>query len=300
MERIKLAENITFSRISHGMWRLNEWDMTAQQLLRFVEQALEMGVTTFDIADIYGEYTCEALFGEIFKLNPSLREQVEIVTKCGIKLKCDKFPTRKIGHYDTSYDHIIASVEQSLKNMQTDYVDVLLIHRPDPLMNPAETARAFEELHREGKVLYFGVSNFNPMQFEMLQKFFGPKLVTNQVEFSPYCLEHIQNNNVEFFQKQGIVPMAWSPLAGGSLFDPRDLRSERLVMMLEDIAAETGAYGIDLVAYSWILKHPARFVPIVGSGKIERLKRAVDALEVELTTEQWFRILVASQGHPVP
>ena len=259
-----------------------------------------MGFTTFDIADIYGEYTCEAMFGKALKLKPALRERMEIVTKCGIKLKCDKFSERRIGYYDTSYEHIIHSANQSLKNMNTDYIDVLLIHRPDPLMDPLEIARAFEQLHKEKKVRHFGVSNFNPMQFQMLQKHFSPKLVTNQVEFSPWCLEHIQNNNVEFFQKDGIVPMAWSPLAGGRLFDPKDLRGERLVLALEEIAAETGAYGIDLVAYAWILKHPATFIPIVGSGKIERLKRAVDALEVKLTTEQWFRILVASQGHPVP
>jgi predicted oxidoreductase len=138
------------------------------------------------------------------------------------------------------------------------------------------------------------------MQFDMLQRHCTQRLVTNQVEFSPWCLEHIQNNNLEFFQKEGIIPMAWSPLAGGRLFDPRDIRGERLVMELEEVAAETGAYGIELVAYAWILKHPAKFIPIVGSGKIERLKRAVDALEVALTTEQWFRILVASQGHPMP
>lgn len=300
MEKIKLAENLTFSRIAHGLWRLNEWDMTPQQLLRFVEQAIELGVTTFDNADIYGNYTCESLFGEIFKLKPGLRNRMEIVTKCGIKIKSGKFPDRKVGHYDTGYQHIVASAEQSLKNMRLDCIDVLLIHRPDPLMNPAETARAFEDLHRAGKVRYFGVSNFNPMQFDMLQRHFGQKLVTNQVEFSPYCLEHIHNNNVEYFQKEGIVPMAWSPFAGGHLFDPTDAKGEHLQVVLEEIAAETEAYGIDLVALTWILKHPAGFVPIIGSGKIERLKRAADALQTGLTTEQWFRILVASQGHPVP
>jgi len=300
MERIQLAIDLKFSRIAHGFWRLNEWGLTPQQLLRFVEEALDMGVTTFDHADIYGGYTCEALFGEIFKLNPSLRQRMEIVSKCGIKIKSGQFPDRKIGHYDTSYRHVVASAEQSLKNLRTDRLDVLLIHRPDPLMDPAETALAFEDLHRTGKVRYFGVSNFNPMQFEMLQRHFSQKLVTNQVEFSPYCLEHFQNNNIEFFQKEGIVPMAWSPFAGGKLFSPQDAGSIRLQGVLEEVAGETGADGVDLVALSWILKHPAKFVPVTGSGKIERLKRAVDALSVELTTEQWFRVLVASQGHPVP
>ncbi len=300
MERTQLAVDLTFSRIAHGLWRLNEWAMSPQQRLHFVQELLDLGITTFDIADIYGDYTCEALFGEIFKLEPALRRRIEIVTKCGIKITSPKFPDRKIGHYDTGYRHIVASAEQSLKNLQTDYLDVLLIHRPDPLMDPTETARAFEELHRAGKVRYFGVSNFNPMQFDMLQRHFSQKLVTNQVEFSPWCIEHIQNNNVEFFQKEGIVPMAWSPLAGGQAFDPVDARSARLHKVLHEIAKEMGADGIDLVAYAWILKHPAKFVPIVGSGRPDRVKRAVGTLDLALTTEQWFRILVASQGHPVP
>lgn len=300
MKRVQLSEWLSLSRISHGLWRLDEWGMTPQEALGFLEKALEMGVTTFDIADIYGQYTCEAIFGEALKLSPSLRSNIEIVTKCGIKIKCGKFPERKIGHYDTSYAHVVASAEQSLRHMHTDYLDLLLIHRPDPLMDPAETARAFDDLHRAGKVRFFGVSNFNPAQFEMLQQHVDQKLVTNQVEFSPYCLEHLQNGNIEFFQKENIVPMAWSPLAGGRLFDPADAKGQRLLPVLQEIAVENGIAGPDQVAFAWILKHPAQFIPIVGSGKIERLRQAVDALDLELTTEQWFRVLVASQGHPVP
>lgn len=300
MERLKLAEDLSFSRISHGMWRLNDWDMPVQDLLRFVEEALDLGVTTFDNADIYGDYTCEALLGRLFKLKPALRERMEIVTKCGIKIRSEKFPERRIGHYDTSYEHIIRSAEESLRHLHLDYLDVLLIHRPDPLMDPAATALAFEDLHRAGKVRHFGVSNFSPRQFEMLQRHFPQRLVTNQVEFSVLCLEHIQNDNLSFFLKEGIIPMSWSPLAGGRLFDPRDARTERVQVALEEIAAETGAYNVDQVAYAWILKHPAKFVPVVGSGKLSRLSTAIDALELELSTEQWFRILVASQGHPVP
>lgn len=300
MERIQLSDWLNCSRISQGLWRLDKWGMTTTELVSFAEQALELGVTTFDIADIYGQYTCEAIFGEALQAQPSLRENMEIVTKCGIKIRSDKHPERRIGHYDTSYAHIVASAEQSLRHLHTDYLDVLLIHRPDPLMNAEETARAFEDLHRDGKVRFLGVSNFSPGQFELLQHFFGQKLVTNQVEFSPYCLEHLQNGNTDFFQKNGTVPMAWSPLAGGKLFSPTDEKSARLVAVMQEIAEENGIAGLDQLAYAWILKHPARFIPIVGSGKIERLRQAVGALSVSLTTEQWFRVLVAGQGHPVP
>lgn len=295
-----MGDGLQFSRIAHGMWRLDEWDMRGEAICTFLEQALDWGVTTIDIADIYGAHTCESILGEALQARPALRRRLQLVTKCGIKIKAPVFPHRRVGHYDTGYAHIIASAEQSLRNLRTDVLDMLLIHRPDPLMDPSETARAFEELRQAGKVLHFGVSNFRSGQFEMLQRHCPMPLLTNQVEFSALSLEHMENDNTAFFLREGIVPMAWSPLAGGRLFDPRDARAERVVAVMEEVAAETGAYNIDMVAYAWILRHPARFIPIVGSGKPERLRYAVDALSLAMSTEQWFRILVASQGHPVP
>jgi len=300
MKTIKLFDNLEISPIVQGFWRLNNWDMSNQDLLRFVEEAMDMGVTTFDHADVYGDYTCEALFGQIFKLKPGLREKMQLVTKCGIKMVSDKFPERKIKHYDTSYEHIIASVEQSLKNLQTDHIDLLLIHRPDPFMDPAETARAFEDLKSKGKVLNFGVSNFTRMQFEMLDWHFDWHLATNQVEISPYNLEHFQNGNIEFFLREEIRPMAWSPLSGGKIFKPEDERGIRIKNKLEEIAERIGLEDIEKVIYAWLLTHPAGIIPIVGTGKIERLKKAVQSVDIELTREQWFEIYVASMGHKVP
>ena len=300
MKTIKLFDNLEISPIVQGFWRLNNWDISNQDLLRFVEEAMDMGVTTFDHADVYGDYTCEALFGQIFKLKPGLREKMQLVTKCGIKMVSDKFPERKIKHYDTSYDHIIASVEQSLKNLQTDHIDLLLIHRPDPFMDPAETARAFEDLKSKGKVLNFGVSNFTRMQFEMLDWHFDWHLATNQVEISPYNLEHFQNGNIEFFLREEIRPMAWSPLSGGKIFKPEDERGIRIKNKLEEIAERIGLEDIEKVIYAWLLTHPAGIIPIVGTGKIERLKKAVQSVDIELTREQWFEIYVASMGHKVP
>lgn len=300
MKTVKPSENLEMSRIVQGLWRLNNWDMNNKELLKFVEEALDMGVTTFDHADVYGDYTCEAMFGQIFKLKPGLRKRMQLVTKCGIKMVSDKFPERKIKHYDTGYDHIIYSVEQSLRNLHTDYLDLLLIHRPDPLMDPAATARAFEELESQGKVLHFGVSNFTPIQFEMLDWHFDGKLVTNQVEISPYNLEHFQNGNIEFFLREEIHPMAWSPLSGGKIFSPGDERGIRIKTKLKGIAEELGVKDIEKVIYAWLLTHPAGIIPIVGTGKIERLKKAVQSVDIELTREQWFEIYVASMGHKVP
>ncbi|MFW6100052.1 MAG: aldo/keto reductase [Bacteroidota bacterium] len=300
METIKISENLEMSRIVQGFWRLKNWDMNNQELLRFVEEALDIGVTTFDHADVYGDYMCEALFGQIFRLKPGLRKRMQLVTKCGIKMMSDKFPERMIKHYDTGYEHIIFSVEQSLKNLHTDHIDLLLIHRPDPLMDPAETAKAFEELESQGKVLNFGVSNFTPMQFEMLDRHFDGPLVTNQVEISPYNLEHFQNGNIEFFLREGIHPMAWSPLSGGKIFEPGDEKGIRIKTKLKEIAKTLGVEAIEKVIYAWLLAHPAGIIPIVGTGRIERLKKAVQSLNIELTREQWFDIYVASMGHKVP
>ena len=274
--------------------------MTTAELESLVDTSLEMGITLFDHADIYGEYRCEEAFGKLLKIKPSLRDRFQLVTKCGIKLATGKFPGQKINHYDTSYEHIMRSAEASLVNLNTEHIDLLLIHRPDPLMNPEETAKAFFQLKASGKVGNFGVSNFTPMQFEMLNKYFGGLLVTNQVEYSPYCLEHFQNGNMDFFQKQRIHPMGWSPMAGGMLLKPEDEKVKRLNEKLREIGKDLGTEKIDEVIYAWILYHPAKVIPIIGSGKPERLKSAAAAMKLKMTREQWYEIYIASQGYPLP
>ncbi|MBS3806048.1 MAG: aldo/keto reductase [Bacteroidales bacterium] len=300
MVNVKLSEDLTVSGIAQGLWRLDQWDMSDRKLLKYVEEALDMGVTTFDHADIYGDYTCEQLFGRIFTLKPGLRKRMQLITKCGIKLLSPKYPQRKLKHYDTGYDHIISSVEQSLKNLQTDYIDLLLVHRPDPLMDPASTAKAFERLFRDGKVLHFGVSNFTPLQYQMLSSYYSGDLVTNQIEVSPYQLEHLENGNLDFLMKERIRPMGWSPLAGGNLYQPADARGLRVKQKLEEVAGQLGVDDMDKVIYAWVLRHPAGIIPVVGTGKTGRLARAVDALKIPLTREQWFGIYAASLGHDVP
>lgn len=300
MERIKLASDLSFSRIIHGYWRLADWKKSKEETLSIIEYCLELGITTFDHADIYGSYTCEALFGEALALKPSLREKMEIVTKCGIVLPSPNRPKHLSHHYNTSKEHIIRSVDQSLKNFQTDYIDVLLIHRPDPFMDPEQTAEAFAELKKAGKVRYFGVSNFKDHQFEMLESYLEEKLITNQLELSAYHLENFEDGTLNFCLKKRIPPMAWSPLGGGAIFSSQEKKAVRMRKTLAKIAREIQAESIDEVLYAWLLNHPAKIMPIVGSGKKERIQKAVRSLEHTLTHDQWFEILHSSMGHEVP
>ncbi|MGD6817364.1 aldo/keto reductase [Metabacillus sp. 84] len=300
MERIHIAEDLSFSRIIHGLWRLADWNMSKDERLQLIEQCLDLGITTFDHADIYGSYTSDSLFGEGLALKPSLREKMEIVTKAGIALISENRPENRIKHYDTSKEHIIASAEQSLKNLKTEYIDVLLIHRPDPFMNPEEAAEAFTKLREEGKVRHFGVSNFKQSHFHMLQSYLDFPLVTNQIELSAYQLENFEDGTMDLCQEMRIPPMAWSPLAGGQIFKAEDGKAKRLVTVLEQVGEKIGAGGIDEVLYAWLLAHPAKIMPIVGSGKIERIHSAVHSLELKMDRQQWFEILHASMGHEVP
>ncbi len=289
-----------FSELVQGYWRLGEWGMTAQERLTFLKQHLELGITTVDHADIYGNYECEQLFGEALALEPSLREQLQIVTKCDIKLCSAKFPERKINHYDTSAAHIYQSVNNSLERLRVNEIDVLLIHRPDVLMDADEVAEAFTELHKVGKVKHFGVSNFSPAQFELLQSRLGKPLVTNQVEINPLNFYVAHDGTLDQMQMLRTRPMAWSCLGGGAIFNGDSEQAQRVRAVLEELREELGAESIDQVIYAWVRALPSKPLPIIGSGKIERVQAAVDALDLTLSREQWYRVWVASKGHGVP
>jgi len=300
MNKVKLSPTIEVSNIVHGHWRLQEWNLTNNELLKRTKQSIDLGITTFDHADIYGNYNCEKLFGDALNLDKGIRNDIQIITKCGIKLVSDKFPSRKLKSYDYSFDHIISSVENSLKNFHTDYIDVLLLHRPSPFFNPEDVAKAFSQLKKQGKVRSFGVSNFNSQQFEMLSTYVEEELITNQVEISPYSLEHFENGNIDYFLTKKIKPMAWSPLGGGHIFNPTNSKGQRLLNTLKEVANELSIKDIDTLIYSWILNHPSSIIPIVGSGKIDRLKNAVTALNIEIPLELWQKIYVASLGEELP
>lgn len=289
-----------FSEFIQGYWRLADWKMTPQQRLSFLKQHLELGITTVDHADIYGHYQCEHLFGEALALQPSLRDQLQIVTKCDIKLRGEAYPERKINYYDTSAAHIYRSVDNSLARLGVEQIDVLLIHRPDALMDADEVAQAFSDLQKVGKVKHFGVSNFTPSQFALLQSRLEKPLVTNQVEISPVAMGAIEDGSLDQMQMLGVRPMAWSCLAGGRFFSEQTEKMQAVRTVLETIAQEVDAQSIDQVIYAWVRRLPSQPLPIIGSGNIERVKSALASYYIHLTREQWYRIWVAVKGHGVP
>ncbi len=300
MENTFLGNNLEISRIVHGHWRLAEWNLSSKQLINFIKEIYGLGINAFDHADIYGGHTCEKLFGNALSLEPSFRHNIKIITKCGIVRVDDKNTGKACNNYDYSFEHIVSSVENSLKNFGTDYIDLLLLHRPSPFTDPTEIAEAFDHLKTSGKVLNFGVSNFNQGQFEMLESYLNFDLVTNQVEISPLNIEHFTNGNIDFFLKKRIKPMAWSPLGGGKIFRPSNYREHNILSVLKDIANELDIEKIETVAYAWLLKHPVKIIPVTGSGNIERIKTAVKSLDIKMSLEQWFRIYVAANGEFLP
>jgi predicted oxidoreductase len=296
--RIQLAaDGPQCSRIVLGLWRLAEWQITPQQRLTLLEQALELGVSSIDHADIYGNYCGEALFGEALALAPQLRSRIELISKCGIKLVSPNRPAHGIQHYDTSRAHIVASAENSLAALRTDYLDLLLIHRPDPLMDVDEVAEAFQSLQKSGKVRHFGVSNFTPAQFDLLASRFP--LVTNQVELSVLHLDPLHDGTLDQCQQRRIAPMVWSALGGGRLFTASNAQSERLRTTLAALG-EVHGVSATTIAYAWILRHPAKPLVLTGSRRIGAIREAVAASHIELTREQWFAIWCASTGGNVP
>lgn len=296
MHASSLPSRLELSPIVAGLWRLGDWQLDVSQRVRWIEQALELGITSFDHADIYGDYGAERLFGEALKAAPALREKMQLVTKCGIRLCSPRLPYR-LNHYDTSPAYVRAQVEQSLRNLHTGELDLVLIHRPDYLMDADELADTFAALTREGKVRHWGVSNHSASQFALLHA--RHPLSTNQIEMSPLHLHALDDGTLDQAQQLGLRPMIWSPLGGGRLFTGEDARARRV---REEMSAITARLGVSLatLAFAWVLRHPSRPHPITGTGRLEGLREAVAALDVRLEPEDWYAIWTASKGHPVP
>ena len=288
-----------FSRLVYGAWRLADaGDATPQAVLRNIEICLDQGITTFDHADIYGGYRCEALFGDALTLKPALKAQLQLVSKCDIMLMNAQFPARRVKHYDTSAGHIRASVEQSLSRLGVERLDVLLLHRPDPFMDAAQTGACLDALVQEGKIGAAGVSNFKPWDLSLLQSAMQTPLVTNQVEISLLARDSFLDGTLAQCQRLKITPMAWSPLAGGGLFD-ESAPALRLRPALARIAADHGVEP-DAVAIAWLLAHPANIMPIVGSNQPQRLARLADAYKDTIDRETWIELWTLACGQEVP
>ena len=236
------------------------------------------------------------MFGDAMAAAPGLRQRLQIVTKFGIKCVSPARPAHGLTHYDTSRAHLLSSVDNSLRALRTDRIDLLLIHRPDLLMDPDELAHALRLLLAAGKVLHFGVSNHTPGQVALLRK--RHPVATHQIEFSALQMRALADGTLEQCVDLGLRPMVWSPLAGGSLFSSQDAQAERVRAVLQDLAQRHGT-TMATVALAWVLRHPSRPHPITGSGRIGALQEAVAALTIRLSAEDWYRVWVASIGHGV-
>ena len=295
MDRVDLPGGVSLSRIVYGMWRVGDDPDTSTKHVRAkIDACLAQGITTIDQADIYGGYTAEAILGDCLKENKSLRDQLQIVTKCDIVAPAGRYADKRVKYYDTSPEHIARSIDNSLTDMGIDHIDLLLIHRPDPLMDHHATGNALDTAVRSGKVRAVGVSNFRPWDWTLLQSAMETPLATNQIELSLSAHDAFTNGDLAFLQERGIAPMAWSPLGGGALMSGgSDVRAEMSKVAL--------AHGVDeaAAAVAWLLAHPARIIPVMGTNTIARIEAISDALKIDMDRQTWFELYTAALGREV-
>ena len=296
MERISLNSDVSVSRLIYGMWRIgDDADTSTSHVQAKIESCLSQGITTMDQADIYGGYEAEEILGNALK-GTNLRDKIEIVTKCDIVAPAGRYSDAKVKYYDTSRAHVMASVEHSLRLTGTDYVDLLLIHRPDPMMDAEETGAALDEVVASGKAKSVGVSNFKLHDWTLLQSAMSSPLVTNQIELSLLAHEGFTNGDVAYLQERKVAPMAWSPLGGGSIF------SQENKVLLNALKAIGEVSGVDetAVAVAWLLAHPAKIMPVMGTNSLARIGKISDALKVKMDRETWFELYSIALGSEVP
>ena len=285
-----------YSKIIAGTMSWGSWgkQLSKKEMIAQINHCIEQGITTFDHADIYGEYTTEADFGAAFSESNINRDAIQIISKCGIQYLSGN-RTNKVKHYNYHKDYIIWSVEQSLKNLHTEYLDLLLLHRPSPLMHPDEVSEAITTLKQQGKIRDFGVSNFTPSQVDLISK--NTEVSVNQIEFSLTKFDAMHDGTLDQMLQNNISPMAWSPL--GYVFKEDNEQTRRIHKQLGQLM-DTYQATEDQLLLAWILKHPARIHPVIGTTNLDRIMKANRATQINLDIEDWFLMLVASQGHKVP
>lgn len=289
------------SRLVYGCMRLTGDGSSAarEQGKRAIHAAIDSGYTVFDHADIYGHGDCESLFGEMLRESPALRDALILQTKCGVRFAEDSLPKR----YNVSGEFIQRSVEGSLKRLAAERLDLYLLHRPDYLMTVDEIARTFERLLAEGKVGHFGVSNFSPSQFELLQSALDRPLLVNQVEINLHNIDSLTDGTLDQCQRLGVTPQAWSPLAGYAVAAKVNrFSTEQSERVREEVESQAAAYGVEpwLISLAWLLRHPARITPIVGSTQPRRIEASVASLDIDYQRADWYRLLEARNGVAVP
>lgn len=287
--------NTSLSKIAAGTMNWGVWDknLGVSEMAHIINICVENKITTFDHADIYGGYTTEAQFGKAFMESKVSRERIQLISKCGIQ-HTDGRPNR-IKHYNYSKDYIIWSVENSLKNLQTDFLDVLLLHRPSPLMVADEIAEAVEKLKSEGKIIDFGLSNFTSSQTALISQ--KTEVNYNQIQFSATHHEAMLDGSLDYMQTHSIRPMSWNPL--GTVFREDIEQTRRLKKLLVQLVAKYGV-GSDTILLAWVLKHPANVIPVAGTVNIARIQALMKATTLQMETEDWFAIWTESMGNRVP
>ena len=288
------TRNSKLSEIIAGTMNWGVWDkkLNTQEMIHLINICIENKITTFDHADIYGGYTTEEQFGKAFGESEISREKLQLISKCGIQLEESR--TNKIKHYDYSKEYIIWSVENSLKNLQTDYLDVLLLHRPSPLMVADEIAEAIEKLKSDGKIIDFGLSNFTTSQTELIRS--KTEVSYNQIQFSATHHEAMLDGSLDYMQTHDIRPMSWNPL--GTVFREDIEQTRRLKKLLVQLVEKYGV-GSDTILLSWILKHPSKVIPVAGTVNIARIQALMKAVELPLDNLDWFSIWTESMGKKV-
>jgi len=288
--------NQNFSKIIQGCMTWGAWgkQLTKNEMISTLHHCLDHGITTFDHADIYGDYTTEKDFGNAFADSGVARESIQLISKCGIQY-VGETRDNAVKHYQYDADYIIWSAEKSISDLQCDYLDLHLIHRPSALMHPDEIAKAVDVLTSEGKIKAFGVSNFTPSQTDLIAS--KSTVSANQIEFSLTAHEAIHNGSLDHMKLSNITPMCWSPL--GSVFKAEDEQNKRIHTLLDELSQTYNA-SKDQLLLAWILKHPAGIHPVIGTTNMERISLASKTENIALSEIDWFRMLVECQGHKVP
>ena len=301
--KVSLSSNgPEFSRLVFGTWRVldDPATRTAEGLHSRLRVCEEVGITTVDTAEIYGVYRVEEALGAAMAVDRSLRQRLQIVSKCGIYVPCEFHPDRKTAFYNATAERIVKSAEKSLRFLGTDYLDLLLVHRPDWLASVDETAEGLNRLLKAGKIRHAGVSNYSVTQFDALNSRMLKPLVTNQVEFSLLHMDPVYDGIFDHAQQHGYRPMAWSPLAGALLWDTSHAASQRLQALGRELSEKYDGATLDQLAYAWILAHPVGALPVIGTHKPERIRAAAAATKLRLEREDWYALWTAAKGHPIP
>ena len=294
--QVSKPDLVSMSSLVWGTWRCLKQFNDTQDFARFLHELQILGVTTLDTADIYGGHGAEAFVGQALREMGTAANVFQIVSKSGIRTASDRFTLIETGHYDNSPAYIRRSVERSLRELGRQTLDLFLIHRPDYLMDASETGEALDNLIIHGLVKSVGVSNFSASQFSLLQSAMTNRLATNQIEYSTLETNALDDGRLDQMQSESLRPMCWSPLGAGRLFKPEDKQAIRVRAELEKLSNKYNFSGIDAAAITWITRHPSGPVPVIGTGRIDRIGSVLRAVSTIIEHEDWYRVLVASRG----